>query len=213
MLDGMNDEDLDRFLLSDFTAEDFKMTSCSGTFTRRDGVHDTETYEVLRDALEMMGFLPDQQNDVFSVAAAALHLSNLTINPIKGGEECEIDLENSHLEPVLKLLGVTQENLNQAICYFKIEARGQSYTRAVQKDKAEKGLEALIKATYSAMFDYIVQTINSSITVKKSINSSGSTGRAKAKDAGGAVIGVLDIFGFESFKQNSFEVRATLSVY
>jgi myosin-5 len=213
MLDGMNDEDLDRFLLSDFTAEDFKMTSCSGTFTRRDGVHDTETYEVLRDALEMMGFLPDQQNDVFSVAAAALHLSNLTINPIKGGEECEIDLENSHLEPVLKLLGVTQENLNQAICYFKIEARGQSYTRAVQKDKAEKGLEALIKATYSAMFDYIVQTINSSITVKKTINSSGSTGRAKAKDAGGAVIGVLDIFGFESFKQNSFEVRATLSVY
>lgn len=190
MLDGMNDEDLDRFLLSDYTAEDFKMTSCSGTYNRRDGVQDTETYELLRDALEMMGFSPDQQNDVFSIAAAALHLSNLTVNPIKGGEECEIDLENSHLEPVLKLLGVTQENLNQAICYFKIEARGQSYTRAVQQDKAEKGLEALIKATYSAMFDYIVKTINSSITVKKSVNSS-SNARARTKDAGGAVIGVL----------------------
>lgn len=186
MLDGMSDEDLERFLLNDYTAEDFKMTSCSGTYNRRDGVQDTETYELLRDALEMMGFLPDQQNDVFSIASAALHLSNLTINPIKGGEECEIDLENSHLGPVLNLLGVTQENLNQAICYFKIEARGQSYTRAVQKDKAEKGLEALIKATYSAMFAYIVRTINSSITVKKTVNSSGSTGRSKTKDASGA---------------------------
>ncbi|EED86775.1 predicted protein, partial [Thalassiosira pseudonana CCMP1335] len=205
MLTGMSDEDLNRFILSDYTAEDFKMTSCSGTYDRRDGVQDTETYEELRDALEMMGFTPEQQNDVFSIAAVALHLSNLSINPIKGGEECEIDLENPHLEPVLQLLGVTRENLNQAICYFKIEARGQSYTRAVQKDKAEKGLEALIKATYSAMFDYIVKSINASITVKKSVNSlSGSVGRGTT-DSGRAVIGVLDIFGFESFKTNSFE--------
>lgn len=191
MLGGMNEDDLDQFLLSDYTAEDFRMTSCSGTYTRRDGVQDAETYELLRDALEMMGFSSGQQNDVFSIAAAALHLSNLTINPIKGGEECEIDLENVHLDAVLKLLGVTRENLNQAICYFKIEARGQSYTRAVQQDKAEKGLEALIKATYSAMFDYIVKTINSSITVKKPVNSSGSTGRARATKTGEAVIGVL----------------------
>lgn len=205
MLTGMSDEDLNRFILSDYTAEDFKMTSCSGTYDRRDGVQDTETYEELRDALEMMGFTPEQQNDVFSIAAVALHLSNLSINPIKGGEECEIDLENPHLEPVLQLLGVTRENLNQAICYFKIEARGQSYTRAVQKDKAEKGLEALIKATYSAMFDYIVKSINASITVKKSVNSlSGSVGRGTT-NSGRAVIGVLDIFGFESFKTNSFE--------
>ena len=213
MLDGMNEDDLDRFLLTDMTVEDFKMTSCSGTYDRRDGVSDTETYELLRDALEMMGFSPDQQNDVFSITSAALHLSNLTINPIKGGEECEIDQENSHLEPVLQLLGVTQENLNQALCYFKIEARGQSYTRAVQKDKAEKGLEALIKATYSAMFDYIVKTINSSITVKKTLNSSSGVGRAKTKDSAGAVIGVLDIFGFESFKQNSFEVSINPSLF
>lgn len=197
MLAGFTEEELDRYLLGDYTAEDFRMTSCSGTYTRRDGVQDVETYEMLRDALEMMGFEPEQQQDVFSVAAAALHLSNLTINPIKGGEECEIDLENPHLEPVLKLLGVTKENMNQAICYFKIEARGQSYTRAVQKDKAEKGLEALIKATYSAMFDYIVKMINSSITVKKTVNSLEGGGRGRSKDVGGAVIGVLDIFGFE----------------
>ncbi|KAL7473673.1 hypothetical protein ACHAXS_014162 [Conticribra weissflogii] len=205
MLVGMNDEEIDQFLLTDYTAEDFKMTSCSGTFDRRDGVQDVDTYVELRDALEVMGFTPEQQNDLFSIASAVLHLSNLTINSIKGGEESEIDHDNPHLEPILQLLGVTKDNLNQALCYFKIEARGQSYTRAVQKDKADKGVEALIKATYSAMFDYIVKSINESITVKKTATSKPGAGGRSSTDKGNAVIGVLDIFGFESFKVNSFE--------
>lgn len=208
---SMDEEEMEKLRLVDYDSpEDFKITSCSGTYDRRDGVKDTDTYEDLVDALEVMGFSAEQQNDVFTIASAVLHLSNLTINAIKGGEECEIDTENVHLDPVLELLGVTKENLNQAICYFKIEARGQSYTRAVQKDKAEKGLEALMKATYSAMFDYIVKTINSSITVKKSGTKStddkGEKRRSRgSKDSASAVIGVLDIFGFESFKTNSFE--------
>lgn len=208
MLSGMTLDELNQFLLDNYTAEDFKITSCSGTYDRRDGVQDTATYEDLVDALEVMGFTKEQQDDVFSIASAVLHLSNLGIIPIKGGEECEIDAENEHLEPILKLLGVTKENLNQALCYFKIEARGQSYTRAVQKDKAEKGLEALMKATYSAMFDYIVKRINASITVKKKTGSRPETGggrRSKGNNSGSAFIGVLDIFGFESFKVNSFE--------
>ena len=53
-------------------------------------------------------------------------------------------------------MGITHENLNQALCYFKIEAREKSYTRVVQEDKAKKGLEALTKVTYSAMFDFII---------------------------------------------------------
>ena len=207
MLCGMNNDELSRYLLSEYTIEDFRITSRSGTYDRRDGVRDADTYGDLVDALYIMGFETERQYDLFVIASAILHLSNLTINPTKGGEECEIDSENVHLGPVLTLLGVTRENLNQAMCYFKIEARGQSYTRAVQKDKAEKGLEALMKATYSAMFDYIVHTINSSITMKKSVT--GERGGSRATTSGGgsciAVIGVLDIFGFESFKTNSFE--------
>ena len=206
MLGGMTDDELDQFLLGDYTAEDFKITSCSGTYDRRDGVQDTATYEDLLDALEVMGFTKEQQDDVFAIASAVLHLSNLGINPIKGGEECEIDVENEHLDPILELLGVTKENLNHALCYFKIEARGQSYTRAVQKDKAEKGLEALMKATYSALFDYLVKRINASITVKKKgSRSEAGGGRRSRGNSGSAFIGVLDIFGFESFKVNSFE--------
>ena len=212
VLVGMTGEELEAFLLEGYSAEDFRITSASGTYDRRDGVQDEDTYQDLGDALDVMGFTDDQQRDVFSVVAAVLHLSNLAINPIKRGEECEIDAANEHLAPILQLLGVTAENLNQALCYFKIEARGQSYMRAVQQDKAEKGLEALMKATYSALFDYVVRTINASITVKKASttkqDSDGGRSRSsrhKGKAGGSAYIGVLDIFGFESFKTNSLE--------
>ncbi|KAL3760172.1 hypothetical protein ACHAWU_001682 [Discostella pseudostelligera] len=206
MLGGMNEEELDHYLLGKYSVEDFKITSVSGTYGRRDGILDADTYDSLVSAMEVMGFSMEQQNDVFRIASAVLHLSNLTILSIKGGEECEIDVENEHLEPILQLLGVTKENLNHALCYFKIEARGQSYTRAVQKDKAEKGLEALMKATYSALFDYLVQTINSSITVQEGSNGSKRAGGQRGTSRGhSSFIGVLDIFGFESFKTNSFE--------
>jgi myosin-5 len=194
MLAGMDDDELHHYLLDEYSVEDFKITSSSGTYGRRDGVKDADTYDSLVAALEVMGFSAKQQNDVFSIASAVLHLSNLTINSIKGGEECEIDATNEHLDPILRLLGVTKDNLNHALCYFKIEARGQSYTRAVQKDKAEKGLEALMKATYSAMFDYIVKTINASITVQESKGSKRDDGGGEQRTAPrdhSAFIGVL----------------------
>jgi myosin-5 len=64
----------------------------------------------------------------------------------------------------------------------------------------------LMKATYSALFDYIVKTINSSITVQEVKNGSKREGGQKgAFRSHSSFIGVLDIFGFESFKTNSFE--------
>eukprot|EP00581_Thalassiosira_minuscula_P001333 CAMPEP_0183744702 /NCGR_PEP_ID=MMETSP0737-20130205/65861_1 /TAXON_ID=385413 /ORGANISM="Thalassiosira miniscula, Strain CCMP1093" /LENGTH=1616 /DNA_ID=CAMNT_0025980351 /DNA_START=90 /DNA_END=4940 /DNA_ORIENTATION=- len=194
MLAGMPNTQLKSFHLGRYSIEDFHITSCSGTYDRRDGVQDKDTYKDLVEALDVMGFSEQRKKDLFSIASAMLHLSNLTINPINGGEESEIDGENEHLNPTLDLLGVTKESLNQAICYFKIQAGGQFYTRCLKQDRAERGLQALIKTTYSAMFDFIVEKINSSIMADK-----GST------KGGKAFIGVLDIFGFESFKHNSFE--------
>lgn len=197
----MTDEDLEKFSLSDYTAEDFRITSCSGTYDRRDGVEDAETYQDLTDAMDTVGFTDTEQTDILTVICALLHASNLTMNALSA-DECEIDKENVHLDVFLSLMGFTSEALNQALCYFSIKAGKESHTRSLPKLKAEKGLEAFVKAVYGALFDLIVQRINSSITVK---SDGKKRGGSQADKSIAATIGVLDIFGFESFKTNSFE--------
>ena len=91
VLAGMPEEELETFLLGGTGPEDFRITSASGTYDRRDGVADADTYADLVDALGVMGFTDAQRRAVFSLTAAVLHLSNLTVLPTAGGEECEID--------------------------------------------------------------------------------------------------------------------------
>ena len=97
LLQGMNDEDLDRFFLSDYSVEDFKMTNQSGTYDRRDGVEDHETYEELTTAMNTVGFSVEDKNQIFQITCAMLHASNLTFNSVSA-DESEIDRDNPHLK-------------------------------------------------------------------------------------------------------------------
>ena len=200
ILQGMEDDDLDKYFLTDYTAEDFKMTNQSDTYDRRDGVCDYDTFQDLLHAMETMGFATIEQADIMSVTCALLHASNLTLNSINAGDESEIDRSNLHLKPILTLLGITADSLNRALCYFSITAGREKHTRSNSKEKAEKGLLAFIKATYGALFTYVVKRVNESITIEDT-----SSKRGGNKSNAAASIGVLDIFGFESFKSNSFE--------
>ena len=56
-----------------------------------------------------------------------------------------------------------------------------------------------LKALYGAIFDYIVERVNGSISKQNS-----SVGKEDTGAAGSVSIGVLDIFGFEIFNSNNF---------
>mmetsp|Transcript_14121 Transcript_14121/g.39515 ORF Transcript_14121/g.39515 Transcript_14121/m.39515 type:complete len:1451 (+) Transcript_14121:776-5128(+) len=195
------DELRNYFIASTASPDDFKITA-SGTLDRRDGISDQDTCKALQAAMKTMKFSVDEQTNVFATAAAILHASNLTFCDFD--QYCQLDGNNVHLEPVCHLLGVTAEDLNQSLCHFSITAGRESQVQQnLDIDKAEKGLEALLKATYGALFTFLVGRINDSICfnpdAKKKSSDPGS------KDTPCASIGVLDIFGFESFKTNSFE--------
>jgi len=198
----MDDDDIVEFRLDGYSVEDFFMTNQSGTYDRRDGVDDAETYNELRLAMATMGMTANEQSDVFSIPCAALHASNITFVAKSSADESAVDPENSHVEPFCKLMGITPEALNKAICYLNIQAGKEFHTRTLSKQKAEKGMKAFIKAFYGALFTFLVQRINESITVKEK----GSRSPSRFGSSGvQPTIGVLDIFGFESFKYNSFE--------
>ena len=198
----MGDEELESYHMGIYNPEDFNMTNRSGTFDRRDGVEDFETFDDLKKAMGILGMSEEVQQKVFTIPAAALHASNVTFLA-KSSDESELDSNNPHLEPFLDLMGLSKDELEHAVCYLQIKAGKEYHMRTLPKEKAQKGLEALIKAFYGALFTFLVQQINSSITVKDSSKNRRRVSSASSADE--ATIGVLDIFGFESFKHNSFE--------
>ena len=78
ILAGITQRERQQLRIGNLTAHDFNMTCASGTFDRRDGVGDRETYQALREALDTVGFSRDEQFDLLTVACALLHASNVS---------------------------------------------------------------------------------------------------------------------------------------
>eukprot|EP00811_Abedinium_folium_P035295 NODE_80_length_3781_cov_7.921730.p1 GENE.NODE_80_length_3781_cov_7.921730~~NODE_80_length_3781_cov_7.921730.p1 ORF type:complete len:829 (+),score=136.25 NODE_80_length_3781_cov_7.921730:996-3482(+) len=89
---------------------------------------------------------------------------------------------------------------------------GQMIRTVVPIPKALANRDAVARQLYGGVFAFVVELVNLTVSFDKAAKSSGS---CSAKDAGGKVkglqpgelpyIGLLDIFGFEFFKVNSFE--------
>lgn len=197
LLAGLPQRERREYHIGNATVHDFKMTAWSGTFDRRDGVDDRDTFRDLREALQTVGFSRLDQNNMFTVCCALLFASNLTFRETQE-EASELDQANPSLRHALSLLGVSAQDLNSALCFSVIEARGETLFKNLSVAQASKALEALLKVTYSALFAHIVKRVNQSIKVQR------QSSRQQNEDRT-AYIGVLDIFGFESFEENSFE--------
>jgi len=117
-----------------------------------------------------------------------------------------------------RLLGVSYDEFSEALTYRDIIAGAKGREEVIRtplgREESVKGLEALMKALYGALFDFIVARVNESITTSDHQDQDGGSisgdasrvsVRKETNGAGGASIGVLDIFGFEIFDTNNFE--------
>jgi len=162
--------------------------------------------------MSTLGFESKEQIDIMRIISAILHASNITFTSISA-DECKINQDNASFQPFLLLMGLTSDMVNETICYVHVHARGETYKRTLSKEKARKGLEALVKFTYGALFNHIVALINKEISTCSSATKSSDYSKAnrgvRAKRMSQKIdvysIGVLDIFGFETFEKNSFE--------
>jgi myosin-5 len=175
--------------------EEFNYTSKSGVYILSN-VNDAEEYESLCTALSTLNFDAKDQQLLFDIVSGILHLGQLWFQSFTDGEgEGSILNSNSDNQYALQmctaLLGLAPEQLLESLTIKQIVAAGETYFKKLTKIQAADARDALSKAIYGKLFDWLVRTINSRIEVDAS--------NARAN------IGVLDIFGFESFAINSFE--------
>lgn len=142
----------------------------------------------MKKALSVIELSEQQQREILGVVACVLHLGNVGFTERDGVAEMH---KPEAAEAVRQLLGVKFEELAHALTHRTIDARGDVVTTPLDRDLAVYARDALAKAVYERMFSWLVDRINASLRP------------VDAADA--AVIGILDIYGFEIFKTNSFE--------
>ncbi|KAL7430129.1 hypothetical protein ACHAXH_001220, partial [Discostella pseudostelligera] len=194
-----------QFLITNLTATDFAITTPDGGKDKSRLVHNgyddhAHMFGEVRTAMNTMGFSHLEQMEIFQAVCGLLHLSNLTLpdafEETNDGEECVLNKNSASLEPALRLLGVSYQALNTAVTTVQFKAVDELVKKNLTASQAIRAVQALIKGLYSSIFSLLVDRINSCI-----VGSSLDEEHAE----GGAFIGVLDIFGFESFEKNSFE--------
>ncbi|TRY99623.1 hypothetical protein DNTS_004817 [Danionella cerebrum] len=170
------------------SAEDFTYTSL-GENIFIEGVNDAEDLGKTREALTMLGVKESHQMSVFKIIASILHLGNVEIVSERDGESCHIK-RNDTLKHFCRLLGIEQEQMEHWLCRRKLVTTSETYIKTMPYAQAVNARDALSKHIYAHLFDWIVEHVNKALHTSTKQHS---------------FIGVLDIYGFETFEINSFE--------
>ena len=191
LLDGASDDE--RATLRLKTPADYHYTNQSSCATL-DGVDNATEYAATRRAMDVVGIEKREQDAVMRVIAGILHLGNVDFKPIDGASDDGCELKDAAsataLEDAAAVMMVDASRLEKALKTRTIATPDGAITKPLDVHAALNSRDSLAKTLYSRLFDWLVARINVSI----------------GQDASSeCFIGVLDIYGFESFKTNSFE--------
>ncbi|XP_053713697.1 unconventional myosin-Vb [Synchiropus splendidus] len=171
--------------------EQFRYTSQGGQMTIPN-THDLSDLERTRTAFLTLGVQPDQQMELFRILAAVLHLGNVDIEASgRSSDRSYINADDRSMAIFSKLLGVEGSQMAHWLCHRRLAVGGELLVKPMTGQQAVEARDALAKHIYGQLFTWTVQRLNSALR----------TQRVKAK----SFIGVLDIYGFETFDRNSFE--------
>uniref|UniRef100_A0A8C7MAS4 Myosin VAb n=1 Tax=Oncorhynchus kisutch TaxID=8019 RepID=A0A8C7MAS4_ONCKI len=169
-------------------ADDFHCTNQGGSPVIQ-GVDDAKEMCSTRKAFSLLGINETYQMDLFQILAALLHLGNVEVEE-RSADSSTILPDNSHLTVFCELMGVAYQDMSHWLCHRKLKTATETYVKPLSKVHAVNARDALAKHIYAKLFSWIVDHINEAL-------------RSAVKQH--SFIGVLDIYGFETFHINSFE--------
>lgn len=154
------------------------------------GMNDSSEFAEVREAMKMLEFPKEDQEAVWRIIAAILHLGNVEFDEDSKDTSTINSKTKGPFDIVSGLLSMNADMLNKALTTNEIKSGVQVIHKNLNKEQAGFARDSFCKALYDKLFDWVVARINSSIECKQTPE---------------IVIGVLDIYGFEIFEVNSFE--------
>uniref|UniRef100_A0A8C4Y4I4 Unconventional myosin-XIX n=1 Tax=Gopherus evgoodei TaxID=1825980 RepID=A0A8C4Y4I4_9SAUR len=154
-----------------------------------------DCFEVTREAMFHLGIDNSTQNNIFKILAGLLHLGNIHFSDsVDESQPCEPeDNAKGFLKTTANLLKVSVEELLETLRIRAITAgkQQQVFKKPCSRSECETRRDCLAKVIYAKLFDWLVSVINGSIYADSLVWTN--------------FIGLLDVYGFESFPENNLE--------
>eukprot|EP00126_Sphaerothecum_destruens_P015782 Sdes_comp9827_c0_seq1m1365 len=138
-----------------------------------DDVNDGDDFSHTKKAMDTVGISASTQNDIMKTVAGILHLGNISFVDDEKNPSQSMILNEQFLEFPAYLLEISTAVLKEKLTSRMMQTgggnhrRGSLYNVPLNVEQAEFTRDALSKAIYSRLFDYLVQTINSAIVKQK----------------------------------------------
>ncbi|XP_069082641.1 unconventional myosin-XIX isoform X1 [Pleurodeles waltl] len=160
-----------------------------------DRLLEEDCFEVTRDAMLHLGIECDTQKNIFKVLAGLLHLGNIQFeDPVDESQPCDPHSSSKgFIATAASLLNVSVDELLEKLRVRTITAgkQQQVFMKPCSKSECAMRRDCLAKVIYAKLFDWLVTMINGSICADSITWTN--------------FIGLLDVYGFESFPENSLE--------
>lgn len=154
-----------------------------------------DCFEVTREAMLHLGIDTLTQNNIFKILAGLLHLGNVRFADCEDeAQPCQLmDDAKGSVRTSASLLWLPEDPLLETLRIRTIRAgrQQQVFRKPCSLAECDTRRDCLAKLIYARLFDWLVSVINSSIYA--------------APDSWTTFIGLLDVYGFESFPDNSLE--------
>lgn len=197
--DGLEDTDHESFLYVGYTDTDVI-----------EGVSDADRFQLTLDALALVGITDDKLISLMRAICVVLQLGNLLFGASDTKDGHSVVENEEDLQALADLMGIPAPDLLAALTIRTVRARNEEFKVPLNAIQAKDSTDAFAKEIYAKTFLWLVRNINDATCAEKNYECRSPTRRQqpKKKRPSGesyGLIGMLDIFGFESFGTNRFE--------
>ena len=154
------------------------------------GVDDAAAHDEVRAAFRTLSVPDADVAEIMAVVAAVLHLGNVEFVEDSAHADASAVADAAALQRAASALGCDAALLERSMTSQEMSVGRERIVRPISVENARFARDTLCKAVYSELFDWVVGRVNRAL---------------RTDEPSAYFIGVLDIYGFESFAKNSFE--------
>lgn len=165
-----------------------------------DGMTDSQKFDETIQTLIATGITGDILKTLVRAVCVVVQLGNINFDPDPSDDSASVFADETEVGALISILGgdIQPDDVAMALTKKELTVGREKYTSPLRDVEARDVRDAYAKEIYTRIFDWLVQAINSSTSAEANYPDANLV-----REYG--IIGLLDIFGFESFEVNRFE--------